>query len=211
METQLIYEIIGYGASVLVAASLTMRSILRLRIINLAGSITFTVYGILIGAIPVAAVNAFIVFVNLYYLYGMRDRREYFKLLEVRPDSPYLAYFLSFYEEQIRRFVPGFAGPPREEHLVVFVLRDLVPAGLFIGELRQPDTLVVKLDFAIPQYRDSKIGRYLFVERAEEFRARGIRQIVSAPGNETHTRYLKRMGFEPTGPDGEMRLLLAEG
>jgi|ERR1051325_4597590 hypothetical protein len=53
-----IYELIGYVASVLVAISLTMTSILRLRIINLTGSACFTLYGLLIGAYPVAIVNS---------------------------------------------------------------------------------------------------------------------------------------------------------
>lgn len=38
----------------------------------------------------------------------------------------------------------------------------------------QPDgVLQVTLDFVIPRYRDLKIGRFLFVEQAEFFRARG--------------------------------------
>jgi hypothetical protein len=58
-------------ASVLVALSLTMRSLLKLRVINLAEAMLFTVYGLIIGALPVAALNFFIVLVNIYYLHQM--------------------------------------------------------------------------------------------------------------------------------------------
>ena len=61
-------EMLGYMASGLVALSLMMRSLRKLRIINLVGSLLFTVYGFIIGAYPVAVLNAFIVLVNLYYL-----------------------------------------------------------------------------------------------------------------------------------------------
>ena len=61
MDTHLLYELIGYLASVLVALSLTMRSILRLRLINLLGAAFFTVYGLLITAYPVAFLNGLIV------------------------------------------------------------------------------------------------------------------------------------------------------
>ena len=36
--------------------------------INLIGALLFTAYGLIINAYPVAAVNAFIVLVNIYYL-----------------------------------------------------------------------------------------------------------------------------------------------
>jgi GNAT superfamily N-acetyltransferase len=189
-------EAIGYVASVLVAISLMMSSILRLRVINLLGSITFTVYGLLIQAHPVAAVNLFIVFINLYYLRGMLRTREYFRLLEVEPASEYLRCFLDFYRQEIGRTMPGFAYTPGEAELTLFVLRDMVPAGVVIGEVRG-DTLRVQLDFVPPRYRDFKIGRFLFEEQVGFFRSRGIRQIESDPGSREHVEYLRRMGFGP--------------
>jgi hypothetical protein len=71
MEIINFYELLGYSASVLVALSLSMRSLLKLRVINLSGAILFTVYGLVIGALPVAALNLFIVLANIYYLYQM--------------------------------------------------------------------------------------------------------------------------------------------
>lgn len=200
MDSQLVLEIVGYAASVLVAISLMMSSILRLRIINLVGSMAFVVYGALIGAYPVAVVNLLIVFINLYYLRQMLGSREYFKLLRVRPDAEYLRAFLDFHADEIQRFLPGFRYAPDQRLLVFFVLRDMVPAGLFIGERRGDGALRVMLDFVIPQYRDFKTGRYLFRDQAHFFRAHGISEIVSAPGNPTHTRYLRRMGFTPADP-----------
>lgn len=71
MNPTLAYEIVGYIASALVAVSLMMSSIFRLRVINLVGAALFTVYGLLIGAYPVAAMNLFIVLIDLYYLRDM--------------------------------------------------------------------------------------------------------------------------------------------
>jgi hypothetical protein len=195
-----VLELIGYVASVLVAVSLMMSSILRLRLINLLGSVTFTVYGLLIEAYPVAVVNLFIVFVNLYYLRVMLRAKEYFRLLELEPGSDYVRHFLDFHAEQIRRYFPDFALTPAPGLLTLFVLRDLVPAGLLVGEQRG-EVLHVRLDFASPQYRDFKIGRYLFGEQAAFFRARGIREVVSPAGTPEHEAYLRRMGFVPA-PDG---------
>jgi GNAT superfamily N-acetyltransferase len=194
------YELIGYVASALVAVSLMMSSVLRLRGINLLGSAAFTVYGMLIQAYPVAAVNFFIVLINLFYLRRMLATREFFDLLEVEPDSRYLRHFLGFYRTEIRHALPDFALRRTDDQLGFFILRDLVPAGLFIGEVHPDGCLRVHLDFVIPSYRDFKVGRYLFRERADFFRARGISQIVSEPGTREHERYLRRMGFAPADP-----------
>lgn len=196
MDRQLLYEVIGYVASALVAVSLMMSSILRLRLINLVGSAAFALYGVLIHAYPVAAMNGFIVLINLFYLYRMLRTREYFRLLSVEPDSQYLRQFLSYYTREIRRFLPDFAYTPAADDLTVFVLRDMVPAGLFIGR-PEGQTLCVTLDFVIPQYRDFKIGRYLFAQEREFFRSRGFSRIESEPGNREHAAYLRRMGFAP--------------
>ena len=61
-------EWIGYAASLLVAVSLMMGSLVRLRWLNLVGAVTFTVYGLVIRAYPVAVVNAFIVVINVWHL-----------------------------------------------------------------------------------------------------------------------------------------------
>lgn len=200
MPSQLVLEIVGYVASVLVAISLMMSSILKLRLINLVGSAAFVVYGALIGAYPVAVVNLLIVFINLYYLRQMLGSREYFRLLQVSPDSEYLRAFLDYHADEIQRFLPGFAYAPGERHLIFFVLRDMVPAGLFIGETRGDGALRVVLDFVIPQYRDFKTGRYVFQDQAEFFRDHGIREIVSDAGSRVHNEYLRRMGFVPVNP-----------
>lgn len=206
-------EALGYVASILVAISLMMRSILRLRLINLLGAAAFALYGLLIGAYPVAVVNLLIIGINLYYLHGMLRTKAFFRLLEIRPDSEYLRYFLDHYADEIRRFQPGptLTLTPDASHLTLFVLRDLVPAGVFVAERRGPHALLVALDFVIPPYRDLKIARYLFAERSDFFRARGITEILSRPGSPAHTAYLRRMGFEPveTGDEPMLRLVVA--
>ncbi len=68
MEAVLNFELLGYLASLFVAISLMMRSLTRLRVINLVGCLLFVVYGLIIGAYPVAVMNTFILLVNLYHL-----------------------------------------------------------------------------------------------------------------------------------------------
>lgn len=190
-------EAIGYAGSVLVAISLMMTSLLRLRVINLLGALCFTVYGLLIRAYPVAALNGLIVLVDAYYLAQMLRQKEYFTLLEVPADSAYLHRFLTFHKADIRRFFPAFRLPLPADARAAFILRDMVPAGVFLYGPPQEGTAPIYLDYVIPGYRDFKIGRFLFGEEAERFRAQGIRRFVTPGGTPTHRRYLRRMGFRP--------------
>ncbi len=206
MESNFIYELIGYLASVLVAVSLMMSKIVKLRIINMLGAIIFVIYGILINSIPVAGVNAFIVLVNIYYLGKIYTSKEYFKLLQVSPEDEYMTHFLSFYRDDISDFQPGFSYNPNEDDVILMVLRDMVPAGIFIGKYPKDEEgiLNVELDFVIPQYRDFKIGTFLYYEKRGFFRDLGITMIRTKPGNEKHRRYLQEMGFHPADGDGNL-------
>lgn len=69
-------EWIGYAASILIGISMFMKDIVKLRFINLIGSLLFVIYGFIIKAYPVAIVNLVIVFVNIYYIYKILTKRE---------------------------------------------------------------------------------------------------------------------------------------
>ena len=68
-------EYVGYAASILIGLSMFMKNIIKLRFINLIGSILFVFYGITIKAYPVAIVNLIIVFVNIYYIYKLMQEK----------------------------------------------------------------------------------------------------------------------------------------
>ncbi|WP_371364647.1 hypothetical protein SRRS_52790 [Sporomusa rhizae] len=61
-------ECLGYLASVLVAISFIMKSMNKLRFVNMVGAICFVIYAVAINAIPVALINFFTVCINVYYL-----------------------------------------------------------------------------------------------------------------------------------------------
>ncbi len=198
-------EIIGYLASVLVAISLMMSAIVKLRIINLIGSLIFTFYGIIISAYPVALVNGFIALVNIYYLIEILSTKEYFDILPVETTSIYLKYFLSFHEKEIKKFIPDFSFQLDAKDKVIFVLRNSVPAGLVCAKDIEIDTLFVNLDYVIPGYRDFKIGKYVY---QKFFRENNIKKIYTKPGNKSHQKYLRKMGFTKTSYNSQKAYVL---
>lgn len=187
-------EFLGYLASVVVALSLMMKSINKLRWFNLAGSAFMSLYGFLIASYPVAFLNFFIALVNVYYLCQMHFKKEYFKLLEMPADRDYLNYFLNYYKDDIIEYFPGFQFEIKEENIHLLVLRNLVPAGLFIGR-RDNDDLIIEIEYTIEEYRDSQVGKYLFIDQIDYFRKKGFRRIISPYFSKSFNHYIRKIGF----------------
>jgi GNAT superfamily N-acetyltransferase len=207
MQNPLAFEIVGYIASVVIAISVMNTNVLRLRLFNLAGAVLFTIYGFLIKAWPVAGLNLFVAGVNCFHLYKIFRNREYFKILEVAPDSTYLKHFIAHHLKDIRKDTPRFDYEPTANQLTLFVLRNTVPAGLFIGEVKKNGDLEVKLDYVTPDYRDLKVGEFLLNQQIDYFREHGVKRIVSPAGSGRHAKYLKEMGFVPAPPTDDTDLL----
>ena len=197
MDKSFYLQLFGYGASALIAVSLMMSSVKRLRIINLCGASAFATYGLLIHAYPVAVLNSIVVCVNIFHLRRMLRAQEFYQLLEVRPHSDFLAHFLKFYDADIKRILPDFIFAPRENQMAVFILRDCTPVGVFLAEPETAEKYRALLDFVIPRYRNLHIGRFLFVKNAEVFRKRGVKEIVIRPRTREFGAYLWEIGFEP--------------
>ena len=69
-------EILGYAASIMVALSLTMKEIVKLRVLNFIGCALFTAYGLMIDSWPVVLTNGFIACVNVYFLVKMQRAKK---------------------------------------------------------------------------------------------------------------------------------------
>jgi len=199
VDIPLLYDIIGYVGSVLVILSLMQKSILRLRVIGLIGSVVFLVYSVLIAAYPIAVVNVLAAGIHLFFLRKLvRFKEEVFSVLHVNAESRYLAYFLDYYQDEIEhRFQPDFTYRPGPDQFVAFILRDLVPAGLFIGRLDDDRSIEVELDFVIPQYRDFKIGPFLYSPASGVFEDPRCKLLWVTAATKDQRAYFERMGFQP--------------
>lgn len=187
---------IGYIASVTIAVSMTVSSILKFRWINLAGAITFSIYGFLIGALPVGFLNAFIALVDLYYLYSIYSKKEVFEILEVRAENRYLMRFLQFHDKDIQHFFPGFTYQPEMNTMSFFVLRNMAVAGVFLAHRKEDNRLSVGLDYVIAEYRDFKNGKYIYLHLRKRFIEEGFTKVIADCKSEKYAQYLSKLGFE---------------
>lgn len=192
-------EWIGYLGSVLVAFSLTMSSIKKLRWYNLVGATVFAFYGFMIGALPVALLNLFIVITNIFYLFRMYSHRDDFKLIRVDSSDAYLTYFLKYHQKEIVQFFPDFNSETwnkTDNSFTVLLIRNAAVAGVFSGVIND-GVLSVNIDFVTAPYRDLKPGQFIYNQNREFFADAGIKRFKAYSKSEIHKSYLLKMGFVP--------------
>ena len=191
-------EWFGYAASTIVAVSLTMSSIVKLRWLNLVGSAFFASYGLVIGAYPVAFLNLFIVIVNIWYLVRMYRERDDFRIMRLSEDDEYLEYFLACHKQDIAKFFPRFDFARKENRLAFYLVKNSVPIGLLMGTKREKGEFHIELDYVGPQYRDFKMGSYVYANAAF-FEKQGISALVAEATGSMNDHYLERMKFVRDG------------
>jgi hypothetical protein len=193
---------IGYIASAIVLISLLMKSVIRLRWINLVGALVFTIYGFLINALPVGIMNSGIVMINIYYLYQMYAKKDFFTLLESTNDTNYFNYFMQFHENNIVKFMDLPKDLNNENHIKLYVLRNTVPAAVLVFKTINQNTLEVLIDYATPTYRDFKTGLFVYEKQKDFFLEKGYEKLISHCTSQKHKKYLLRMGFVPIAKKG---------
>jgi hypothetical protein len=199
-----ILQIIGYVGSVLIALSLMMSNIVKLRWINLFGAGTFAAYGLLINAYPVFALNGFIVLVDLFYLIKLSRQKDAFELIQIDAhQSPFLKMFVKYHQSEIIKYFPDFDLAKLNNPRTIFILRNLLPVGLFICLPYRKRMLEIKIDFVIKEYRDLKNAHYLFHSRSEIFKEQGFQAFIIKSEIDAHISYIKKMGFQLKEIDGE--------
>jgi hypothetical protein len=187
-------ELIGYLASALVAVSLVMTNVWRLRLLNFIGASVFVVYGVAGRVYPVIAVNLFIAAVDLYYIMRMSTGKDIFKFMPVDAGDPLLDNFLAYHARDIRKFFPDFSIKKIAGARCVFILRNLMPVGLFVYT-EAAGSALIHLDYVITDYRDLKNARYLYNRPQNRADFKDLQYFTAAGASPAHASYLRKIGF----------------
>ncbi|MCX7954182.1 MAG: hypothetical protein N3A01_03215 [Bacteroidales bacterium] len=191
-------EIIGYTASVLVAISLSLTSVVKFRIINFCGAFLFSLYGFFINAIPVGILNGFIAIVDLYYLHKIFSKKENFEILKVSHNNEYLKSFVTFYKSDITKFYPDFnTNTINENNTIYFILRNIKVSGLLICR-QENNKLKILIDYVIPEYRDYKNAKYLYDWLEKEWKSKNIEYFEASPQTKEESQYFQKIKFNKT-------------
>ena len=199
-----ILEIAGYIGSALVLISFLMTSVVRLRIVNMAGSLISFIYALLIRSYPLALMNCALVLINLYFLWKISRTGKEYVLVDTAPEDPVLTHFLEEYRADIEKCFPGI-DLSGEKNYAGLILCEDAPAGIVLGR-REGEALDLLLDYSLPRYRDYSLGKFLRKALPE----RGVAELCYAgPLSENHLKYMEEMRFEKQA-DGSFRCRLED-
>lgn len=68
-------DFIGYAASFFVVLSFLLKdNVTYIRLTNLVGCVLFVIYGIYIHSVPIILPNAFLIFVQIYYVFFKKKK-----------------------------------------------------------------------------------------------------------------------------------------
>ena len=191
MPERTLIEIVGYIGSALVLISFLMTSVVKLRLVNMAGGIISFVYSLIIGAYPLAFMNIALVLINLFFLWKIKHSKKDYRLVELEPDSKVLTYLLEEYQEDIAACFPGLKPEPKGADHCCLLLNEDTPAGLVLAKEENRD-LHLLLDYSLPKFRDFSLGSFM----AESFRERGYARLCYSGPDENHRKYLEKMHFQ---------------
>ena len=203
MDIRIIIEAIGYIGSALVLVSMLMTSVVRLRVINLIGSIIFAGYAIAIASYPTAIMNAALAVINIYHLYRIFNEQKSYHMIKTGTGEGYCSYLLDIFDEDIRRWFPEYSRESLNADIAYMVCCENDPASLFLGRESTPGQIEVVLDYATPAYRDTSVGRYLHNNLKRE----GYKSVMFRQNAPDHIPYLKKLGYEESA-DGAYVLRL---
>lgn len=153
-------EWIGYLASALVALSLLMSSVKKLRWINMAGAAVFTVYGLLIDSWPVVIMNAFLVVVNIWYLFKLSNKSLKLRLKPEKWDNEFVQTYMDKHQTEINSIYPGFN--PKDNPFDLHLIYNQFEIAGFFSAKKQREKVRLNTLFLSKKFRNCNFDDHLF-------------------------------------------------
>ena len=192
MDTAMMIEIYGYIGSVLVVVSMLMSSIIKLRVINILGSVISGSYALIIGSFPLVLMNSCLIIINVYNLYKLLKAEQKYDLVDSEANDAFVGYFLAHYKDDIQKYFPGFTMDNAADKAFI-VCCEGNPSNILLGKDNGNGVLDVILDYSTPVYRDCSAGKYLYAALP----SKGVKKLQFAQNaSKEHEDYLTKMGFK---------------
>lgn len=199
--TELVLAVIGWAGSALVVWSLLQSRILRLRLLNLAGSLVLMGYNLVLGIWPMVGLNLALAVINVVQLRSLvatRHDAATYSVVEVDPADAFLAHVLATHRADISRMAPRFTSPQPGD-LAALVLDGDRPVGVVVARDVGDGTAQIELDWVVPRYRDFTPGEFVY-RRSDLFERHGFTRVRAPLVMRDSRAYLARVGFSGQPP-----------
>jgi len=202
--TNAILQAVGWLGSALLVFSVLQSKFLRFRVLNSIASTVLVVYNAILAVWPMAAVNAALVVINVWFIVTLQRTKQADKAFAfVTADARWVDWFAGLYGDDLATFYPSFTpsrdapGPPVTTVILFHADRAI---GLVAWRPAAVGTATLLADYVIPPYRDYAPGGYVY-SAAGPLRQAGFWSVQIDHATPTIDAYLRRLGFQATGPE----------
>lgn len=195
-----ITQLLGYVASFIIFISLTMKSIIKLRILNAVGCLLFVVFALKTASWPAVVMNIGIVFIDIYYFWKMVKIKDNFEVLEVRKDNEIVQHFFEKNKQELAALFGNEAFTASDKVALFFRNNDIAGVVAYtVKDAPAGKTADLLIDFVVAKYRDLAVGKHFFIEDVSFWKQQGITSLAAAQPSQSHAHYLERLGFTCSG------------
>lgn len=195
MNASMYIELFGYLGSFLVVVSMLMSSVVKLRVINVIGSVISGTYALIIGSFPLALMNACLIIINIYNLFKLLSISRKYELVKGNINDAYFDYFVDHYGKDIDIYFPEFTRNVITGNIVYYVFCNESPAGLFVGNINKEGIINISLEYTTPTYRDCSVAKFLYIKLKEN----DVVKLCFHEPSEKHKSFLEKMGYFKDG------------
>lgn len=191
MNNQLYIELFGYLGSILVVVSMLMSSVIKLRVINIIGSVISGTYALIIGSFPLALMNICLIIINVYNIIKLKKASRKYEIVKGDIQDYFFKYFVNHHDEDIKNYFNNFESEKVSGDTVYYVFCNEAPVGLMVGD-KKDDKIEVAIDYTVPAYRDCSVAKFLYIAMKKD----GINQLEIKEPTEKHVAFLNKMSYE---------------
>ena len=187
-------EIFGYVGTALVLLSMMMTSVMKLRWLNIAGSVVSMTYAALSDAWPVVFLNFGLIIINSIQVIRHYKFRSLFTVVPSDIKDGSVRHLLRYYSKDIKQYFPKFDVDCCDDPEILLIYDGAEAVGILAGE-RQGDMMLVDLAYVSPKHRGNSVKKCIF----DYLKDNGVKAISSIASVEKHKKHLLRMNFEEIG------------
>lgn len=167
-----------------------MSSVIKLRVINITGSIISGTYALIIGSFPLALMNICLIIINVYNILKLKKESRKYEIVVGNTQDAFFKYFVNHYSDDIKNYFCDFEAEKVSGDTVYYVFCNEAPVGLFVGN-KKDDQIDIVLDYTVPAYRDCSVAKFLYIAIKKE----GINQLEIGNPFEKHIQFLNKMDY----------------
>lgn len=117
------------------------------------------------------------------------------QIIETPYDAEECQTFLNAHYDELGEIFPDFSVDDAVFCTVnlLKMKEEIIGVLIYLGKGEQ---LHIEMDYLIPSFRNQGIGKNMFAQKKQDFKAQGYKSIMALTDNQVHKDYLLAIGFK---------------